>query len=47
MIELYIKTDIEISFHRLRLYGNLCGVPEELEFQTKPELGLELLRRAI
>jgi SRSO17 transposase len=24
-----------------------CGVPEELEFQTKPEIGLELLRRAI
>lgn len=24
-----------------------CGVPEELEFQTKPEIGLELLRRAL
>jgi SRSO17 transposase len=24
-----------------------CGVPEELEFQTMPEIGLELLRRAI
>ena len=24
-----------------------CGVPKELEFQTKPEIGLELLRRAI
>jgi SRSO17 transposase len=24
-----------------------CGVPEELAFQTKPEIGLELLRRAI
>lgn len=23
-----------------------CGVPEELAFQTKPEIGLELLRRA-
>ena len=24
-----------------------CGVPEELKLQTKPEIGLELLRRAI
>lgn len=24
-----------------------CGVPKELKFQTKPEIGLELLRRAI
>jgi SRSO17 transposase len=24
-----------------------CGVPEELEFKTKPEIGLKLLRRAI
>lgn len=24
-----------------------CGVPEELQFQTKPEIGLELLKRAI
>ncbi len=24
-----------------------CGVPEELEFQTKPEIGLELLHRVI
>lgn len=24
-----------------------CGVPEGLEFQTKPEIGLELLRRSI
>ena len=24
-----------------------CGVPADLKFQTKPEIGLELLKRAI
>jgi SRSO17 transposase len=43
--QLFLPEAWFVEDHATKL--DACGVPKELKFQSKPEIGLELLRRAI